>query len=185
MFGPMKTDWDKILVDHGQTKMGKDPSHLQKGEFAGLLNKPANIKSGFRSTVMAMKTAQLTAPPPPSIFAPSVPMDVEEGGGDNIPHDLSMKRPAVTSPQPVAIQVKDIVSVFQESLKKRLEETPSTSTGAGTRLKHHTYGEVLTQGKVLTRLKEAEEKKELKRPATWAKRGRPKKELKRPATPTR
>lgn len=56
MFGPVKTAWEQLLVQHGRTKIGKGPCHLQKGELSKLL-KPvwmdiysANIVKGFSST---------------------------------------------------------------------------------------------------------------------------------------
>lgn len=56
--------------------------------------------------------------------------------------------------------VKNIIEVFRDTIAT-LEATPSTSTvGAGTRLKHHTYGEVLTSAEVLHRTAPSHRKKE-------------------------
>lgn len=56
VFGPVKTAWDKILVEHGKTKMGFNNSRLSKAEFVQLLSKlwknlsRKNIIKGFNST---------------------------------------------------------------------------------------------------------------------------------------
>lgn len=57
VFGPIKTSWDKMLVAHGKSQMGKADSHLKKDKFGTLLGKvwseamiPKNIISGFVTT---------------------------------------------------------------------------------------------------------------------------------------
>lgn len=100
------------------------------------------------------------------------------GGGDfpDVPLDLSLKNRPVIEEGTEDTSVKSIIQVFRESITT-LEATPSSSTtGAGTRLKHDTYGEVLTSVEVLSRLKETEKKKATKRSnVSSSKRGRPKK----------
>ncbi|KAF6207286.1 hypothetical protein GE061_018527 [Apolygus lucorum] len=59
--------------------------------------------------------------------------------------------------------VNDMVSIFSKSISKTTFATKSpVKTGTGTRLKHQTYGEVLTTDDVLLRLREAQEKKATK-----------------------
>lgn len=54
--------------------------------------------------------------------------------------------------------------IFSKSIQRNNDPTASQSSkGKGTRLLHFTYGEVLTNEEVLQRLKEAEEKKKIKK----------------------
>lgn len=56
VFGPVKTKWEALLVQHGKSRMGLGAARLQKAEFGTLINQlwrtisPPNIKSGFKAT---------------------------------------------------------------------------------------------------------------------------------------
>lgn len=57
VFGPIKIKWDRILVDHGKSEMGKSCGRLTRHKFSELLKNvweqgmiPKNIISGFEST---------------------------------------------------------------------------------------------------------------------------------------
>lgn len=57
VFGPVKTNWERLLVEHGKLAMGQNHQRLSKKNFVELLGEvwhlsmtPANIISGFRST---------------------------------------------------------------------------------------------------------------------------------------
>lgn len=72
----------------------------------------------------------------------------------------------------------DIIGIFSNQLLQYKQQNPSTTDVAKTpipRLKTARYGEVLTTTEVLNRLKGAQEKKNMKKPA--GKRGRPKKPI--------
>jgi len=73
---------------------------------------------------------------------------------------------------------RDIVGIFSNQLLQYKQQNATTTDVAKTpipRLKTARYGEVSTTLKVLNRLKEAQEKKNMKKPA--GKRGRPKKNI--------
>ncbi|KAJ8934271.1 hypothetical protein NQ314_013481 [Rhamnusium bicolor] len=57
VFGPVKTKWDKLLVEYRKTQMGLSSGRITKAQFSELLKNvwmsgiiPANIISGFVST---------------------------------------------------------------------------------------------------------------------------------------
>ncbi|KAI4460092.1 hypothetical protein MML48_6g00008638 [Holotrichia oblita] len=57
VFGPIKIKWDKILVAHGKSEMGKSSGRLSKQKFVELLSEvwregipSTNIISGFKTT---------------------------------------------------------------------------------------------------------------------------------------
>lgn len=56
VFGPVKRQWEGLLVQHGKTRMGLGNARLQKSEFGSLLCQlwktlsASNIVSGFKTT---------------------------------------------------------------------------------------------------------------------------------------
>lgn len=76
------------------------------------------------------------------------------------PLDMSCKTKQ-TEENKKSTSVSEIIDIFAQQLKQVASQTAATNpTGnVGTILKHQTYGEVLTTEAVITRLKEAEEKK--------------------------
>lgn len=217
VFGPVKTEWNKILVEHGKSKMGDGPSRLSKSDFGALLKKvwpaitPTNVRRGFETTgIFPLNREKI----PETWFCPiqlkrykahllrnnhthqlepiitvETRQRIEEipvgAAGDGIieegPLDLSMPRREDGDEDSVKITTRDIIKVFSEALVKRTGEPaagPSPRIAVGTRLKHHTYGEVLTSQQVMERLTEAEKSKGSKRPLEGSakrKPGRPKK----------
>lgn len=109
-------------------------------------------------------------------LVPQVMAWYEEG-----PLDLSMPRRKDGVEGSVKITTRDIIQVFSEALVKRTGEPAAGSApriAVGTRLKHHTYGEVLTNHQVMERLSEAVKSKWSNRPLEGnakTKPGRPKK----------
>lgn len=92
------------------------------------------------------------------------------------PLDLSMKKP-LESPEDPLPSIKDIVQIFRRDIVRSTTADSSTGqrVGRGTRLMHHTHGEVVTSEEVMKQLREAEEKKASKRPSSSKKGPKPKK----------
>lgn len=208
VFGLVKTAWERVLFNHGKTKMGNGPSRLAKKEFAELLGtvwssiRCNNIVHGFSSTGLfpldetkvpedmfepqhlaryrmrrdAQHTVRSENVDNENCVSPLNEVIVDTGFsrvGEIVPCDdneidmvldLSLKKPKDTGE--TSSKARDLVEIFSQSISSNTVASinPMKQVGIGTRLKHHTYGEVLTSNEVLERLMEAEENKKMKRP---------------------
>lgn len=159
VFGPVKTGWTRLLVEHGKGKMGQGPCHVSKSEFSGMIGKlwecisKKNCERGFSSSGLFPLSTDV------------VKDDWLIHGSFDGPLDLSIHcRPIIEESQPGCS--RDIGEVFSKAITRAVASQPKAkSKGTGYRLRHHTMGEVLTANDVMARLKEAEEKKGVKRAA--------------------
>lgn len=195
VFGPVKTDWAKLLIEHGKSRMGRGPCHMTKNEFATLIGQlwrtisEKNCQRGFIATGLFPLSTEVVKD---DWFAAG---DLARyrlhkrkeslhlsGSGDcgltapdkiirniedssDTPIDLTTTKRPVKLIEPQPGCSRDIVKVFSEAIVRAVEQQPKTAKNGGHRLKHHTMGEVLTSADVVTRLEEAEAKKGVKRVA--------------------
>ncbi|KAJ8918210.1 hypothetical protein NQ315_014078 [Exocentrus adspersus] len=169
VFGPLKTIWDKLLVNYGKLQMDKTCVHLTREKFAELLGEAwskgmtkENIISGFQTT---------------GIF----PVDPKKFSEDNFsPGALKRYRekqleqqhlvkqqsetPVFSQEQrPSSINILQDITLRAKIFNQKITHGSPSEISKGleeksTRLKQARYGEVLTTPEILLKLK-AEEKK--------------------------
>lgn len=175
VFGPIKTAWERALVEYGKGQIGKGCTRLPKSKFGELLAgvwdriSKESIKSGFRSTgLFPLNKTKVRA----SWFNPDAldrfnRYQHSQGQGDSTISGSSQLTsvPLVLDRCP---KVTNIIQVFSADLARSAELAGQSisSTVPERRLKHHTLGEVLASPEVAERLGQTEEvRRAKKRPA--------------------
>jgi len=176
VFGPVKKTWERLLVNHGKSNIGKAHTFLRKHEFCSLLGQlwrkinESNIISGFVSTgLFPINVGKI----PTDLFdkqdlerylrARNVQEPIEVSTQTNEPNLVveTAEQEALTRSS-ITTSSSEINSIFFATANTTLNDA-NIKKNPGTRLKHHTYGEILTSNEVISRLKIAEEKKTCKR----------------------
>jgi len=197
VFGPLKSMWEKKLIQFGRSVMGKGPGRVTKSKFAEILGsvwsegmKSVNIISGFTSTgVFPVDKTKFS-------LSDFDPIDLNEYLAEQNSISSLYNQNFISNKTPVVIEFNmestsstnqniilheeksnpsDIVSIFSKHLIE-IQSSKSTqpiNKEVTPRLKTARYGEVLTGEDILNRLKEAQDKNEQKKVGTNRKRGRP------------
>ena len=171
VFGPVKQTWERLLVNNGKRKIGRCHTHLTKQEFSALIGQlwpkisTSNIISGFRTTGLFPLDSEKI---PNDLFAKKHlerylrERNMEKPSANRVVNENQAvtENQASTESQAAVSNESQLVQIFfGSSIKQEPMEATNEPRALGTRLKHHTYGEVLTSGDVLSRLKIAEDKK--------------------------